>query len=517
MNMTHSSATQRSLARAPVLIGGRERLSDFAPVVNPAHTDEVVGEFALGTKEHVDAAVDAATSAMAHWSTLSAVERAGYLLRAADLLEAGSAERAALLTREVGKVLWESRVDVGGAPLMLRYYASLADEVERLREAPINSTRGHAVLRRVPAGPVGIITPWNTPVHLGFMALAPALIAGNTAVVKVPEEAPLALSDGLQILAAVLPQGVLSIVPGVGEVAGAALAAHPGVRHLSFTGSIETGKSVVRAGSGNLKTLSLELGGNDPAIVLDDVEINERLLSEFLAGIFSLSGQICYNIKRIYVDQSRYEEFSDALTAAASTIVVGDGLEPKSTMGPVTTKAGYDRLRSLADEVVARGAKVRTVGQKLAPENWDKGYFILPSVVTNVDSRDELVTGEQFGPVIPVLPFANIDDAVRMANDTEYGLAASVWSSDVERARAVARGLEAGSAFVNVHRVGASPMDVQFGGMKQSGLGRNHGMRAVLAGMEEQVLIHFDDTADFPGATEWAGQLAGVRKALSTH
>ncbi|KQV06328.1 aldehyde dehydrogenase family protein [Leifsonia sp. Root112D2] len=488
---------------APVLIAGEEVPSDFAPVVNPARTSEIVGQYALGTAHHIDLAVAAAVAAFPQWSALTAGERAEYMLRAADLIEVGLEDRAALLTREQGKVLWESKLDVGGAPMMLRYFAGLAEETDRLTEAAVTTARGNAVLRYVPVGPVGIITPWNTPVYLAFGAIAPALIAGNTVVVKLPEEVPLALSETLRLLADVLPTGVVSAVPGLGEVAGAALALHPDIRHLSFTGSIETGKSVMRGASMNLKTLGMELGGNDPAIVLADTKITEPLLSEFMAGVFSSSGQICFNVKRIYVEQPLYKEFVEAFSEKASRIVVGNGLDPRSTIGPLTTKAGFDRLVALRESAESRGATVTPVGHKLDAGGWDDGYFMLPTIVTSIDARDDLVTGEQFGPVIPILPFSNVEDAIAAANDTEYGLAASVWSSDVDRARDVARRVQAGNVFINVHRVGASPMQVPFGGMKQSGLGRNHGMQAVTNSMEEQAIIDFDDTSHMPGAREW--------------
>jgi aldehyde dehydrogenase len=488
---------------APVLVAGEEVPSDFAPVLNPARTSEVVGEYALGTAHHIDLAAAAALAAFPLWSALSARERAEYMLRAADLIDVGLADRAVLLTREQGKVLWESKLDVGGAPMMLRYFAGLAEETERLGEAAVPTVHGNAVLRHVPVGPVGIISPWNTPVYLAFGAIAPALIAGNTVVVKLPEDVPLALSETLRLLAEALPSGVISAVPGVGEVAGAALAMHPDIRHLLFTGSIETGKSVMRGASMNLKTLGMELGGNDPAIVLGDTKITDSLLSEFMAGVFSSSGQICFNIKRIYVEQSIYREFVDAFTESASRIVVGNGLDPRSTIGPLTTKVGFDRLVALRDSAESRGATVTRVGHKLDASSWDDGYYMLPTIVTSIDAREELVTGEQFGPVIPILPFSDVEAAIREANDSEYGLAASVWSSDVHRARDVARRVQAGNVFINVHRVGASPMEVPFGGMKQSGMGRNHGLRAVKDSMEEQAIIDFEDTSHMPGAREW--------------
>ena len=511
MTRRDTAPTTPGLPRAPVRIAQEQVESSFAPVLNPARATEVVGEFALGTARHVDLAVSSATLAFADWAALAVHERAELLLRAADRIETGSADRAVLMTREQGKVLWESRLDVGGAPMMLRYYAGLADEIAGLEEMPVPTSRGNALLRHVPVGPVGVISPWNTPVYLAFMAIAPALMAGNPVIVKLPEEVPLALSDALRVLGDVLPPGVLGEVPGLGAEAGEALTSHAGVRRISFTGSIETGKRVMRSAAGNLKNLGMELGGNDPAIVLDDVEITDALLTEFLAGVFSSSGQICYNIKRIYVQQPRYHEFVEAFTEAASRIEVGDGLDSRSNIGPVTTRAGFDRLTVLRDRVAADGAKVNVVGHQLEPDRWDEGYYLLPTVVSDIRDDDALVSAEQFGPIIPILPFVGADEVTARANSTEYGLAASVWSADVPRARDIGRRLEAGSVFVNVHRVGASPMEVPFGGMKQSGVGRNHGMRAVLDSLEEQAVVDFARTSSLPGTDQWADVVA--RKA----
>ncbi|MGX1668084.1 aldehyde dehydrogenase family protein [Streptomyces sp. NPDC055400] len=490
------------MSTAPVLIAGEPRHGiAYDDVVNPARTREVVGRYARGGADDVDAAVRAAHEAFPGWAALTAAERAAYLLRAADELDASVEERAVLITRETGKVLGEARVDAGGAGNLLRSFAALAAQVDA--EEELATGIGPALVHHVPMGPVGVIAPWNTPVLLAFMALGPALIAGNTVVVKPPEIAPLALSRTLAAVARVLPPGVVNSVPGRGDGAGAALTAHPRVRKILFTGSVATGRAVMRAAAGNLKSLGMELGGNDAALVLESADITEELAREFIAGTFSAAGQICYNVKRIYVHRSRHDEFVAAYTDLAAQIVVGDGLDPRTHMGPLATREGCERTARLRADAEKAGAHVATVGVR--GEAWDHGWFQLPTVVTGIDPGAELVTTEQFGPIVPVLAFDDEDEAVRLANDTEYGLAGSVWSTDVDHATAVARRLECGSAFVNVHRVGASPMAVPFGGMKQSGIGRNHGLPSVRACQEPQAVVRVDPPGALPGLQHWTG------------
>ena len=490
------------MTTAPVLIEGDTVSTPMAPVFNPAHAKEIVGEHALGGAREVDLAVRAAQAAFPRWSRLPAAERAEHLRTAAAAIEPGLGDLATLLTREVGKVLPESRGDAGGAPALLRYFASLADGIDAEAGAELPFS-GRAAVRHVPMGPVVIIAPWNTPVYLAFLALGPALMAGNTVIVKPPEEAPLALHRTLETLARTLPPGVVGSVPGIGADAGAALTAHPGVRKILFTGSIATGREVMRSAASTIKNLGMELGGNDAALVLPDAGLNAETMRELVAGVFGVSGQVCYNIKRIYVHRSRFTEFVDAFTDLSARISVGDGLDPRATIGPLTTRAGYERVLGLRDEAVAAGAHVSVVGDQLDPGEWANGYFVLPTVVTGIDGRARLVAEEQFGPIIPILPFADEDEAVRLANDTEFGLAASVWSADADRAWALARRLAAGSVFINAHRVGASPMSVPFGGIKQSGLGRNHGLDSVRSCMEQQALVRVDDPAALPGTAHW--------------
>ena len=493
-------------AVARVLIDGEDLDSVTAPVINPARVAEVVGSYALGTARHVDLAVRAAAAAFPAWSVLPAADRGERLLHAADEMAGHLPGWAQTLTREVGKVLHESRGDATGAVSLTRYFASLAPEVDAERPAVLPHA-GRAVLRHAPAGPAGIIAPGNAPIYLTFLAVAPALIAGNPVVVKPPEDAPLAVTAALSVLARMLPPGVVNIVPGRGDEAGAALTTHPGIRKILFTGSVDTGKRVLRAAADTVKNVGMELGGNDAALVLRDAPIGPELIRELIAGAFTVSGQVCYAVKRIYVDAARLAEFTAAFIEMASRIVVGDGFDPRSTIGPVTTRAGYDKVLALRAACESAGARVRVVGTKLDPAGWEEGLFLLPTVVTGLAHDAPLVSTEQFGPIIPILPFADEEEAVRLANDTGFGLAASVWSADTDRAWRLARRLEAGSVFVNVHRLGASPMTVPFGGFKQSGLGRNHGLESVFACMEQQAVVEFDDRGALPGTDHWTAHL----------
>lgn len=477
---------------APILVNGEVKLSaEMREVLNPARRGEVVGHFASGTADDAANAVAAAAKASADWAGMSAVERAGAMLAAADEIEEGNASRAELLTREHGKTLQEASHDVAGAPKILRYYAGLA---ERFDSPDVSEDElGRIVRRHHPIGPMAVIVPWNAPVYLGYLMVAPALLAGNTLVVKPASYTPLALADTLRVLDKHLPKGVVNLVPGSGAEVGSALARHPGIRGIRFTGSTETGRQLMRDASHTIKNIGLELGGNDPALLLEGATINDGLISEFVRGVYAGTGQICYNIKRIYVHHSHYDDFVARFTDAVSDLVVGDGLETGVDMGPLNNEAQHRFVTELLDRAGSAGANVATVGKRHAGTSWDDGWFMLPSVVTGISQRDEIVECEQFGPTVPIVAFDDEAEAVSLANQSEFGLAASVWDEDVDHAFDVAGRIEAGTVFVNVHRIGASDVAMEFGGFKQSGLGRGHGWAAVEECSELQVLAHRPD------------------------
>ena len=492
-----------ALPRAEVRIDGAGVASEFEPVRNPARTDDVVGEVAVGSADHVDEAVGAALAAFATWSTVDPHDRAKVLRAAAEDIAAETEDIAHLLTREQGKPVPESRIDVGGAAHILNFYAGLADSLTG--DAVFrDDERGTIYQGRRPAGVTGVIVPWNSPIYLAFLGIAPALMAGNTVVVKPSEFAPLALARVLDLLADRLPVGVVSSVPGRAE-AGAAIARHPSVRKLFFTGSTATGQQVMRDAASNLKNVSLELGGNDPAIVLGSAVITDAMIDELVKGVFTTSGQICFAVKRIYVHASHYEDFLSRFVGAVDRITVGPGSDQRTTMGPLNNRPQFNRVQALLDRAREDGATVRALGQRLDPDAWDEGLFILPTVVTDMAPDAEIVTCEQFGPVIPVIPFGDDDEAVSRANATEFGLSASVWSDDHQHALEVARRLECGSVFINAHRIGASDVSMPFGGFKMSGSGRGHGVTALDACLETQMIADYRDTTRFPPLDNFNG------------
>lgn len=491
---------KESNALARVSVGNEFLSSDYLPVFNPAMTHEIVGHYAVGTADDVERAVQAAHKAASGWGALQADGRAALMAAALPKLKSDVEKRARLLTREQGKVLWESQTDVDGAPRILEYFLRLA--LKFGTPVTTEDERGRIVTVRRPKGVTVVIVPWNYPIYLAFQHIVPALLAGNPVIVKPSEYAPLALTATVEILAQALPPGVVNVVPGSGSEVGAALTRHPLVRKVLFTGSTATGRQILHAGADSIKSVSLELGGNDPAIVLEDAEITDTQMSEMVRAVYTCSGQVCFNVKRIYVHESRIKEFTDSFAAAVDDIVVGDGLDERSTIGPLNNASQYERVRALIAEAAVDGGTVRTLGRKLSEERWSEGFFLLPSIVTGLSAGHSLVTCEQFGPVVPIISFRNEDEAISLANDSEFGLAASVWSADIEHATSVAAQLEAGSVFINVHRMGASDMTMPFGGVKQSGLGRTHGMIALEECSDVQVIAHRTNTDSFPGPTD---------------
>lgn len=486
------------------------------PVVDPAAHATVVGYGVESTTADVDRAAQAAARAGDAWGwQLSPAERAEFMLRGAEALEGVRAELAGLLVREVGKPLGDCRGDIGGAIALMRSFADLArglGQVEEVTGEPGTGQADEVLLQQIPAGPAAIITPWNTPIYLCINAVAPALAAGCTVIVKPPEAAPLALTRALHLVAAQLPAGVLNVVPGKGQTVGAELTAHPLVRVVSATGGISTGSAILKAAAPTIKKVALELGGNDAALVLEDADLSEAAVRELVAGTFAVSGQVCFAVKRIYVHESRIEEFLQKFRAMVDQIVVGPGDTEGVHMGPMTTEAGWRNAKRLLEAAASQGNDVHTGGvwaEGFDPEN---GWFVKPAVVTGVDPRDPLVLEEQFAPIIPVLPFTTEDEAILAANDTEYGLASSVWSADPKRAVAVALRLQAGNTFINAHRVGASVPRVPFGGVKQSGLGRNHLHYAIAEFTEEHATVRYTSPEHQIGGLGTWGDLS-----LTTH
>ena len=436
-------------------------------VINPA-IEEAFAQIPVGTPAHVDQAVAAARAAFPAWSALSHNDRKARLHQLADALEANMSELMQLVTQETGKPMRGfgdigSGMEVGGAIAWLRATAETELPVEVVQDDDEVRVEVH----RKPIGVVGSITPWNWPLMIAIWHYAPALLAGNTVVGKPSEFTPATTLRFAEIANEILPPGVLNVVVGAGDV-GAAIASHPDINKIAFTGSSSTGRSVMQAASGNLKRLTLELGGNDAGIVLPDVDPKE-VAQKLFTVCFHNNGQTCQALKRLYVHADIYDEVCNEMGAIANSVKVGNGLEEDTDLGPLQNKKQLDIVCELAADARSAGAQFLTGGEAAA----GPGYFFPPTVVTNITDGTRLVDEEQFGPIVPVIKYSDVDDAITRANNNPAGLGGSVWSRDVERATELAARLESGSVWVNAHA------DIQpnapMGGMKQSGIGCEFG------------------------------------------
>lgn len=456
---------------------------NYFEVRDPGRFADVVAQVAIGSAAHVHEAVTAAHNAYHTWKNSSVQERIDRLNSAAVELEKLSSQLATTLVKEQGMLLRETQRDVANGIRTLRETAALVEsffEVEKYEDE-----EGWVRVEKVPRGVVAAIVPWNAPMGLTMGKVAPALATGNTIVVKPSPFAPVAVSQALKAMAACFPPGAINIVFGEGGV-GSALTHHPLVRKISFTGGTKTGKAVMAAAAESIKNIALELGGNDPAIILDDV-VPADVVPELIKGIFPRSGQVCYAIKRVYVPAKIYDKFYDTLCEAVNEYKIGYGLDPRSTFAPLNNQNQYSFIKGLTERTRQSGATVRELGQKLDPDNWDNGYYVLPAVVRDVAPSAELVVSEQFGPVIPLIPYETEEQALEMANGTEYGLASSIWARDYDRASRLAGEIEAGLTFINSHaRTALGDRHMPFGGVKQSGIGR---VRTTV-GMDEYIEYH---------------------------
>ncbi|QNP62068.1 aldehyde dehydrogenase family protein [Streptomyces genisteinicus] len=418
--------------------GPGHRAAHF-PVADPA-TGETFGEAPDQSPEVLDDVVGRARRAWAVWRD-DPDARTACLHAAADAVEAAGDRLAPLLTREQGKPLAESRAEVARTAARLRYFARLAPRTRRIDDGrPVRSE-----IRWRPIGPVAAIVPWNFPLQLAAAKFAPALAAGNTVVLKPSPYTPLATRLLGDVLAAVLPEDVLTVVTGR-EPLGARLAAHPGIRHVTFTGSVETGRAVARAAADPLARVTLELGGNDAAVLLDDTDV-ERIADRLFWAAFRNCGQVCMAVKRVYAPARLHAQVVEALAHRARTAVVGPGLDEATRIGPVGNAAQLSRVERVTRRALAAGARAAAGGHRLD----GPGHFFAPTILTGVPPDEPVVTGEQFGPVLPVLPYRDLDEAVDAANATGFGLGGSVWGTDLDRAAATADRLDCGTAWINHH------------------------------------------------------------------
>jgi acyl-CoA reductase-like NAD-dependent aldehyde dehydrogenase len=445
------------------LVDGAQTLDVF----NPA-TGGVLEVCPRADEAQLNEAVAAAKGAFPAWSALSYEQRRSKVEALADALEARADEFARLLTQEQGKPLPQAQGEVGGAAYGLRAFAAMKIDSRTLRE----SDSERIVEQRTPLGVVGAIMPWNFPILLMAMKVGPGLITGNTIVAKPAPTTPLTALLFGELAAKILPPGVLNIIVDNNDL-GAALTKHPDVAKVSFTGSTATGKKVMESVASTLKRLTLELGGNDAAIVLDDADVSIVAPKIFDAAM-SNAGQICLATKRVYAHSSLYDALCNELARLAGEAVVDDGLKQGTTIGPLQNKMQYEKVKAFLDDAKADG-KVIAGGDAMARE----GYFIAPTIVRDIGDDSRLVREEQFGPVLPVLSFDDVADAIARTNDTDYGLGGSVWTSNVDRGFEVASQMQSGTVWVNKSL--DIPFDVPFRGAKSSGIGGENGIE----GLEE--------------------------------
>ncbi|MEY2194644.1 aldehyde dehydrogenase [Neobacillus sp. BF23-41] len=451
------------------LVNGEwKEIKETADVINPANTSEVVGQVAICTEDIVNEVIEVADKAYETWSRSDIGERAALMNTAAEELATIIEENVTLFVRENGKTLVEAKKDLLRCVEVMK---GCAAELLNWWKPEVLPGNQKVQVRRRARGVTAVITPWNSPMILTFKRVIPAILAGNTVVVKPATNCPLTIMTCLKVVAEHFPPGVINIVTGSGKVIGDILCSDSRVRTVAFVGSTETGKDIMKKSAGNLQKVYMELGGNDPAIILDDANMDEAAINRLKMGILRAAGQVCSAIKRVYVHESRYEEVVKKLTKEFERVVVGDGIQPAVTMGPLNNKAQFDYVNELIKRTVKSGATVITAGIQLNPESWDQGYYMLPSIVTGIDQQSEVVRVEQFGPVIPILPFSDVDEAVKLANDSEFGLRASVWTENEELAIELADRLEAGAVFHNNHTV-FGDLALDFPGLKESGVSR---------------------------------------------
>ncbi|MDB5621354.1 aldehyde dehydrogenase family protein [Tardiphaga sp.] len=414
----------------------------------------------------LEQAIAAAKRSFPVWAALSHAQRKEYLDRLCEMVELRKEEFAVLLTREQGKPLAQARAEIGSAIARLRYFAALDMPVTVLRENDDEKIIEH----RTPLGVVAAITPWNFPFSLLINKLGPALSAGNTMVAKPAPTTPLTTLLLGAIAAEVLPRGVFNVIVDANEL-GAKLTSHPDIAKIGFTGSTSTGKLVMQSAAGSLKRVTLELGGNDAAIILDDADIKSVAKSVFAAAMLN-AGQVCLAAKRVYVPRGMYHAFCEELAQLANNAVVGDGSEHGTEIGPLQNQQQFEKVLALI-ETTKKDGRILAGGKALDRP----GFFIAPTIVCDLSDGAELVREEQFGPVIPVLAYDTVDEAIARANDTVYGLGGTIWTTNYARGAEVAMRLDTGTVWVNKHL--DLPSDIPFGGAKQSGIGRENGIDAL--------------------------------------
>ncbi|KEA65221.1 Aldehyde dehydrogenase [Marinobacterium lacunae] len=444
-------------------------------VINPA-TEAAIASGRMASVEQLDQAVAAARQAFQSWRKTSDAERTALLHKVADRIEANADELARIIVQEQGKPLFLAQMEVGGAIAWTRYNADLEIPVKLIEDSEHKRIEGH----RKPLGVVASITPWNWPLMIAIWHIIPALRTGNTVVCKPSGLTPLNTLRLVEIINEVLPAGVVNLVTGEREI-GEAISAHSGIDKVIFTGSTPTGQNIMANASGNLKRLTLELGGNDAAIVLPGTDVDAVAEGIFQTAFLNM-GQTCAALKRLYVHDSLYDALCAKLAEIANAQVVGDGLAEGTSFGPVQNANQFQRVKELVEDAKARGGRILSGG---APVD-GKGYFYPPTIVADVSNGVRLVDEEQFGPALPVIRYSDIDEAIRLANDCPFGLGGSVWGPDLAQANSIARQLECGTVWINGH---AEVLPhAPFGGCKLSGVGVEFGVEGLLEYTQLQIV-----------------------------
>ena len=452
---------------------------------NPA-TEQPLAEISEAQREDVDKAVKAASTAFETWSKLPVSERVKYVHKIAQALDKNREKIALTNTLETGKPIRESRlVEVGGSIKTLEYYAGISNQLNG--ESISVSEAQLSVTIREPIGVVGHIIPWNFPLLLSFWKIAPALVAGCTIVLKPAEHTPCGILEVAKLCSkAGLPDGVLNVIPGDGAVAGQALVEHPGVAKVAFTGSTQVGKIVMKTAAANIKRVSLELGGKAPCIVFDDADINNCIEATLRGGFFN-QGENCTAVTRLLLHENIYDKFLSKFKNRVKKIRMGDPLKNDTEIASVISKEHFESVKSYVQKAKSEGGNIVTGGKR--PSKYRKGYFIEPTVITNVDPKATIACEEIFGPVVAVIPFKTEAQAVKIANDTVYGLAGGLWTQDIKRALRVAKSIKAGYLWVNTY--GGIIPETPYGGFKQSGIGKELGKDGLEAYLETKTVNIF--------------------------
>lgn len=463
--------------------------STHAQSVNdPGQLTKQVGTITNTSLEEVNHAIEVAHQAFLSWRNTSITERQQCLKQAAEIIFQQKDLLKELLVSEHGGMLWEAETDFYLGSGLMGMYAQAPHDVLSTKE--IQEDTGWIRIQQKAKGVVAAIVPWNMPVVLTVMKLGPLLFAGNTVVLKPSPFAALALTQLLAKIAAVFPKGVINVVHGDADV-GNLMTSHPLVRKVAFTGGTPTGAAVMASAAQGIKDVTLELGGNDAAIILEDADF-ASILPKLLKGIFTRSGQICFAVKRIYVPQEKLDQYFDLMCEYVSQYKVGHGLNPEANFGPLNNKKQFDIVQNIiANTKASSQCEVREVGQKLNPEQWDNGYYILPHIVKTLDNSLDVVQQEQFGPIIPLIGYSSVEQALDYTNDCEQGLCSSVWSNDIDRAYEIAQKIEAGSTFINSHSFDSLQLGMPFGGIKQSGIGRELGLESTISAYLEPHAIRY--------------------------